>query len=582
MRTSDLAIATLALTSCGLFAPTPDAPPADPNAPITLPTSGAPAPWRVLGDLTIPSEQGLGSAEQIAVGVDVALWRTTKGIFALSASRGVLGRLVLPDGAAWVGLGANDSVLTASRAGTLWRAASPMDALKPGAFTPVGRASGAGGWDASPTHVVAMTPTELFVSRDDGATFTSVTVVENAWIRYALARPDGLLVAIVEGAQGRRLHFSRDDGETWEPSGFHPQRIRRDGSWIWNADVTCPAIMGVDPMKWSADPNFANLPGWKDPRRHMLRLSDAVVAPRDGLYASASTPPAPTVDPKKAHVGLTTTCLDPIPDADSITPTRSSADDVSDRDPLPPPCAGAQCLREAGGTGAPPSAELVSLLADAACDTPACQAVSRPPHMLVQRPEAGILDAVEIPAGCTPQRLFDAGGLAVLACRQGDGVALHTRPTGGDWALEATFEGTPARDLTSHSVLDDGTLVLHGRCAPDLVSPCASSLLRAPGPAGDADAWLPIDLPDLTLARPLPNGQALAVTASGANTEQATVWRVGEGGAKKLVEITGIDGALRDVRVDADGTLTARVGDTFTPATFTVTRAGALVAAERK
>jgi hypothetical protein len=582
VRTPNLTAACLALTSCGLFSPTPDAPPVDPRAPVTLPTSGEPAPWRVPGERVIPSERGLGSAEQLAVGLDVALWRTTRGVFALSATRGVLGRLALPEEAAWVGLGAGDSVLAASRAGALWRAPDPTSALREGAFAQVGRAPGAGGWDASPTHVVAMTPTELFVSRDDGATFTTVTVVEGAWVRYALARPDGLLVAIVENAQGRRLHFSRDDGATWEPSGFHPQRIRRDGAWIWNADLTCPAIMGADPMTWSADPDVSRLPGWKDPRRHMLRLSDAVVAPRDGLYASATRPPAPTVDPKKAHVGLTTTCLDPIPDADSITPTRSSADDAADRDPLPPPCVGAQCLREAGGAGAPPSAELVSLLADAACATPACQAVTRPPHMLVQRPGEGVLDTVALPAGCAPARLFDAGGLAVLTCREGDGVALYTRPSGGAWVKEASVASAAAADLVSHSALDDGTLVLHGRCAPDLVSPCAPSLLRAPRPAGGADAWTPIDLPGLTLARPLPGGEAIAVTSSSASTEEATVWRVGEGGAQELVAITGIDGALRDVRVSADGALTARVGDTFTPATFTVTRAGALVARPTK
>ena len=202
--------------------------------------------------------------------------------------------------------------------------------------------------------------------------------------------------------------------------------------------------------------------------------------------------------------------------------------------------------------------------------------------MLVQRPGEGILETVALPGDCTPARLFDAGGLAVLTCQVDDDLGLFVRESGGTWRREASFPKVRARDLVSHSVTDDGTIVLHGRCAPDLVTPCAASLMRAPVGGEGGKSWHRLDLPNITLARPLPGGQAIVVTAVDASTEQATVWRVGEGGAKKLVELTGIEGALRDVRVAPDGTLTARVGDTFTPATFTVTRGGALVARTTK
>ncbi|MEM1347928.1 MAG: hypothetical protein AAGI01_05170 [Myxococcota bacterium] len=517
----------------------------------------------------------LGDVRLVSFGQQLSLHQTARGVFAVHADEGVLGALVLPDGAVWAGVDDGDRVYTATGDGGFWRADSARAALR-GGFVKIQDIPGARAWDVSRDMVIGVGDT-VYHSRDLGQTLTPSTPVEGFSIQHVAVRPDGVIVAsgFVPDHETSRAYVSRDRGATWEESTFHPELITRMGRWIWNASDTCPAILASDGVTWSSDPTLSELPGRGDVRSAWLQLTDAAMSPAGQLPDTLDAPAPPDPAPAMVHAGETPTCKDPILTAAEVR-ERGAPDALRERGPQGMPCVGVQCLREALGSGAPVAPVHAALLADGACaaqqrdaTTGACEegaAMARAPHMIFVETAPGSrrLGVSELPRACVPVRLLSAYGMALLLCALGEGqTELFTRSPSSTWVSEAIFEVAPG-SIRDFSAARDGTVVLHGVCPPAEVGECAASFLRAPERVGATDAWSRLEIPDQLLARPVPGGGALVVSARSDQTSAAFLWRVrGDGTLEELPVLVGLGEQVRDVRLREDGLVEVLVGDGF-------------------
>ncbi len=368
---------------------------ADPSAPLTLPIAALPpATW-----VEPPSESRSGrgplgtrssstgrspsaSASRSSTRREPAPTRRgagadpAGGAFAVDEKLGVVGPLKLPARFTWVGVAGPqiDAVYAATPDGALHRAAGVHDALRADGFEPRGGVPGATAWDAAGPLIAAAAGERVSVSADEGRSFTPSVVAPGKAVRAVLVRPDGVLAAVVEAqARGQRAaapdtFLSLDRGRSWRRSAFQPRSIRRTGSWIWNGDSMCPAVLSRDGQAWTRTAALNDLYA-RPTLETALRLSSAIRATAAGSFRSAVAPPAPEPPPRGgAAVGREPPCQ---PDGEGVvggvmggllgTPGVS--------------CEGASCLLEGAMPRRPPTRTQIATFGDGICDP----ATARPP-----------------------------------------------------------------------------------------------------------------------------------------------------------------------------------------------------------
>ena len=588
-----LSLALLALSCRSAPPERADVTEASPSAVIALPDEplrfevgawSAPDWLKPLSASALTTTPQLGPSQMIAFGERVSVHRTSKGLLAVDAELGVVGPIALPAQSTWVGVDGEDQIWVGRHEdGALFRAASAKAASRTEAFELVLTLPEARAWDASGPFVVVATPSRVLLSSDQGRSFVERAVKKLDTLFQIYVRGDGVLVAQGESATSRarpeelpETLISTDGGLSWRSSPYQPGKLERRGSWIWSGDITCVAALTVDAKAWSADPDLSDLPGWRDPREAMLSLTDALYAvPFDGPIASTMTPaPAPNAPPY--HEGVVASCQDPI--LESPLEVEAPGRDASRRGPREQPCQGVECLRGAAPE-APRAAREIYLLADATCRwpkglpararEPSCSApgalVERAPHVVTWDHEDDVMIMEAAPKGCIPERVFNARGLHLIACREASGARLLARraeETEGLWHEEARITSRAAT-LSSLSMSQDGTLILHGFCDRDR---CAPSYLRQPLAAGAVQAWSQVALPAelLLTAIPLPGGNALvAARPAGDQRSRLELWWVDRGDSiRRALEVDGIEEPLRAMHVSEQlDEVTLELGD---------------------
>lgn len=579
-------IGVAALLSAACQTTTTDRPSApiiapDPDALLKLPpVQVAAAPWlERVEDGSFYSPQ-LGEPKMLAVGQDLAVHRTRLGLMVTSLSLGVLGQLELPEDAVWVGMTGQDTLLVALRDGSILSAAAldlvPKLALKPALTLKDARA-----WDANGPWFVAAKGDEVYVSRDDLSAGQWRKVSPGLELRQVFVRADGVIVAYGIRGQDTRLRYtyiSTDGGATFKESSYQPDQLRRDGSWIWNADMNCVGVLSADGQTWSADPDLTNLPGHDGERAQQLSLSDSLKpAPPGALkqttYRSPPSPPKPS--PQLTHQGRAPSCQDPIPTAASLARAQAmtAQDQASDRGPQPPACLGTRCLLRATAPPLPTSPTTHLLLSDGRCDAQRCE---RAPHSVVIDAVGERVEVAALPEGCRPSQLFSALGLGVLACTGEDGaLTLYSRDKQRGWTQE--HQAPHATSFAGVSVsAQDGTLVLHGRCD---ARGCSPSLLRAPVAVGQLKApWRRVALDDALWVYPATGGRALALSAPvNAAHDTLGLWLIHEDGrATKLRTVGQLDQPVRGAMLGEDELVILRLGDEFMASSWVMRGAGPL------
>ncbi|WP_437573462.1 hypothetical protein [Sorangium sp. So ce887] len=428
----------------------------------------------------------------------------------------------------WVGVAGSqaDSLYAATPEGALHRAAGIHEALRPDGFEPRGSVAGATAWDAAGALIAAAAGERVSVSADEGRSFTAAVVAPGKRVRAVLVRPDGVLAAVVEApARGQRpgapeTFLSLDRGQTWKRSAFQPRTIERAGSWIWNGDATCPAVLSRDGQQWTRAASPDLLHG-RPPLDSALYLSTAIRASAAGSFRSAIAPPAPEPPPRgAAAVGREPPCKsDDALGAGSVVGGILGAYGAS--------CEGALCLLHLGPPLPPPTGTWITAFGDGLCDPArvppggACAAhLARPPTFAVVDELASTVTPVAAPEGCPqPVALHNAAGAGVLICRGGSGsAAIFVRGAHGPWHAEGS-QAIPAEALGSIAAAPDGTLLLRGPALPASAQgrEPLQALVRRPLPLGAAQAWRRIVVPDGVAALPAPGGAALLATSPAAS-----------------------------------------------------------------
>jgi hypothetical protein len=182
------------------------------------------------------------------------------------------------------------------------------------------------------------------------------------------------------------------------------------------------------------------------------------------------------------------------------------------------------CLAGAVDRPAPPGARSLAFFADGACaagdadeGTRGCRPgarLRRPPHLALGDRAAGALRVVEVPAGCTPARVFAGAGAQLLACALGEHderARLRFVDAAGRFTTEADV-GVPADRLGPLLAAPDGTLVLGVRCAPG--TDCVA-LVRRPLAIGAGGAWREVRVPGARALGPLAGGRAIVLGRAG-------------------------------------------------------------------
>ncbi|WP_437585539.1 hypothetical protein [Sorangium sp. So ce1000] len=542
-----LAPASVAIPPAPLEAPThtADAPAVDPSAPLTLPISAIPPATWVEPPL---GEQERAKADQdpfldhveIALGERVALLAakgggagangggadptSSAGVFAVDEKLGVVGPLKLPARFTWVGVAGPqiDALYTVTPEGALHRAAGVRDALRADGFEPRGSVPGATTWDAAGNVIAAAAGERVSVSTDEGRSFTSAVVAPGKAVRKVLVRPDGVLAAWVEAqARGQRpvapdTFLSLDRGQTWKRSAFQPRSLKRMGSWIWNGDAMCPAVLSRDGQAWTRTAAINDLYA-RPSLETALRLSSLIRATAAGSFRSAVAPPAPEPPPRGgAAVGREPPCKSDGEGVGGIVGGVLGAPGAS--------CEGALCLLESATPRLPPTRTRIATLGDGICNPmsarppgSACAAhLTRPPTLAVVDAIASTVAPVAAPEACPqPVVLHTAAGIGVLICRGASGAAaLFVRGAQGPWHAEGSL-AIPAEALKRMAAAPDGTLLLLGPTPPASVQPREplQALVRSPLPLGTPQAWRRVTAPDGVAALPAPGGAALLASS---------------------------------------------------------------------
>jgi hypothetical protein len=277
-------------------APAPAPEPVDPSEPVRVHVAAVrPASWRQAPWDGPAGADPLALRELVAVGMRTALVRTRAGTFAVDAQNGVTGPLALPASPRWIGLaGDDDAVLVASETGALRRARNVAAAMKPRGFELRAELPGATQWDASGQAIAAVIGGEVAVSTDGGATFTRKELLRGHRAAQVLARHDGVVVAVASRGELRRTFVSRDGGQRWTMAAHQPRSLRREGSWIWNVDSDCPALLSLDARQWTSELPPSRFDGepWRRALSRAAATSDGW-AWRGSTAGTASKPEAP-------------------------------------------------------------------------------------------------------------------------------------------------------------------------------------------------------------------------------------------------------------------------------------------------
>jgi hypothetical protein len=515
----------------------------DPSAPLALPIAAIPpATW---------VEPPLGEQEraragrdpfrehtEIALGEHVAIFAAkgggadpAGGAFAVDEKLGVVGPLKLPAGFTWVGVGGPqiDALYAATPEGALHRAAGVRDALRADGFEPRGSVPGATAWDAAGALIAAAAGERVSVSADEGRSFTSAVVAPGKAVRAVLVRPDGVLAAVVQApARGQQpvapdTFLSLDRGQTWKRSAFQPRSIERAGSWIWNGNANCPAVLSRDGQAWTrtAAASLYTASLYARPTLGIaLHLSPAIRVIEAGSFRSSVAPPAP--EPPRR--GDTAIGREP----------RCKSDDggvvggIGLMGAAGVSCGGALCLLESATPRPQPTRTQIATFGDGICEPTsarppgsACAAhLRRPPTFAVVDHIASTVMPVAAPEGC-PQlvALHNAAGIGVLICRgSGGGATLFVRGAQGAWHAEGS-QATPAEALKWIAAAQDGTLLLLEPAPPASARQREplQALVRSPLPLGAPQAWRRITAPDGVAALPAPGGAALLASSPAAS-----------------------------------------------------------------
>lgn len=526
----------------------------------------------------------LGEPRMLAVGVAVSLHKTLAGIVALRDDLGVLGTIVLPEQAVWVGVDGQDQLWAASTDGGLW-SASADDALSEGGFKSRARFEGAQAWDANARYLAIAVKDRLHISEDYGKSWSVKTPAPGLELRKVFVRADGVIAVIglmpSQDGPKRYTYLSPDAGSSWELSSFQPEQLRRDGAWIWNADMNCVAKLAADGKTWSADPSLSQLPGHHDAREAMLALSHSApeVMP-SALFAGAKAatmtwPPAPKAPPAALrHVDRAPNCQDPIPTAADLARARAlqaqDQEQEQTRGVKPPACQGSRCLLRAAALPSPQSTTTHMLLHDGRCDMASC---ARAPHSATFQEGVPGFSVQALPEGCRPRHLWSLKGLGVLWCAADDtkDFTLYTRAAQGLWRQE--YAGRAQR-FKGASVAEDGTIVLHGQCEG---SRCMTSLVRSPLESGEQGAWRPIKVKDALWASAATAGRAIVLAAPvEAQHQQVMIWEDTPQGQRRLATLDELELPLWGVE-SVEGQVVLRLGDEFQAARWSIRKDGQLV-----
>lgn len=524
----------------------------------------------------------LGEPQMLAVGQAVSLHKTLAGIVALRDDLGVLGTIVLPPQAVWVGVDGKDQLWASSADGGLW-AASADEALNPAGFKQLKRFEGAQAWDANASYIMVAVKDVLHISDDYGKSWRTQTPAPGLELRKVFVRADGVIAAIglmpSQDAYTRHTYISPDAGKSWASSSFEPAQLRRDGAWIWNADMNCVAKLAADGKTWSADPDLSQLPGHHDAREAMLALSHGApelmpAALFAGVEAATMRKPAAPPTPPTAlrHAERSPNCQDPIPTAADLARSRAlqAQDQEQTRGVKPPACQGARCLLRAAALAPPMSATTHMLLHDGRCDKSTC---ARAPHSATFREGEPGFSVQALPDGCRPRHLWSLKGLGVLWCEAGKAqrYELYTRAAEGLWRREHT--GT-SEGFKGASVAEDGTIVLHGDCEG---SRCAPSLVRAPQESGEQGAWRQIKVKDALWASAATAGRAIVLAAPlESQHQQVMLWEDTPQAQHHLATIDELEQPLWGVESVA-GQVVLRLGDEFQASRWSIRNDGLLV-----
>ncbi|CAN95086.1 hypothetical secreted protein [Sorangium cellulosum So ce56] len=520
------------------------APAVDPSAPLTLPIAAMPPPATWVEPPLGEQERARAGRDpfrehtEIALGEHVAIFAAkgggadpAGGPFAVDEKLGVVGPLKLPARFTWVGVAGQqiDALYAATPEGALHRAAGVRDALRADGFEPRGSVPGATAWDAAGPLIAAAAGERVSVSADEGRTFTSAVVAPGKAVRAVLVRPDGVLAAVVQApARGQQpaapdTFLSLDRGQTWKRSAFQPRAIERAGSWIWNGDASCPAVLSRDGRAWTrtAAASLYTTSLYARPTLGIaLHLSPTIRAIEAGWFRSSVAPPAPE-PPRRgdAAVGREPRCKS---DDGGVVGGIGlmGAAGVS--------CGGALCLLESAAPRPPPTRTQIAAFGDGICEPTSVRPsgsdcaghLTRPPTFAVVDHIASTVTPVAAPEGCPqPVALHNAAGIGVLICRVGSGgAALFVRGAQGAWHAEGS-QATPAEALEWIAAAPDGTLLLIEPTPPASARQREplQALVRSPLPLGAPQAWRRITAPDGVAALPAPGGAALLASSPAAS-----------------------------------------------------------------
>lgn len=528
----------------------------DPDEPVTIPADAREPSWLEEPFGGRPARVGPG--EMIAFGAHTAIHKTSWGLFATDSRGGVIGPVTLPERAVWVGVDSADRVWAATaHNGKVFLADDAQAAADATNFKQLEQIEGARTWDVNTDIMIVGAGDQLHITRDAGATWHSRRVREGLSILKAFVRHDGVMVVIgssVFDMTHPLTVISRDGGDTWVDAEFQPKDLRRDGSWIWNADMNCVGVLDASGEHWSSTPDLSALPGEADPRNDWLTLATTLANKRgEAKLADLSTPPPPPHDPAQTHVGRDGRCQDPIPTAAQLR----SSDEGPTRGLQPLPCQGIQCLLGARPSPSDATRHQAFLFSDAACDDAGCASKHAAPHVALFDREEAISQAAPLPPECTPHKIVNERGLTVLVCA-GEPARVWTKAPRRGWNFEEELP-IAGEKIDGSTSASDGTLLLFTECG---ATGCDAVFLRSPSESGAERAWTELSVPDLLTAVAVPGDQALLVGAPNTSTSAAQLWLVTSG--RKLipwVKVTGVEDPVERIEVNAEGQITLWSGD---------------------
>lgn len=544
----------------------------DPDRPVTIQQEPRESSW-----LEAPSDERqvrVGPGELLAFGANTAIHKTSWGLFATDSRHGVIGPVTLPDQAVWVGVDGADRVWAATaHDGKIYVAPDAKAAARATNFKQIRQFEGARAWDTNINTTIVGAGDQLHITRDAGATWHSRRVREGLSILKAFVRHDGVMVVIGSSVFDMTHPLtvtSRDGGDTWMNAEFQPKDLRRDGSWIWNADWSCVGVLDASGKHWSSNPDLSALPGAEDPRNHWLTLATTLANKRRGAnIATLVTPPPPAHDPKQTHKGRDGQCQDPIPTAAQLRGTETAPA----RGLQPLPCQGVQCLLATRPAATHPTRHQTFLFSDAACaERGGCTAPHDAPHVGLFDRDEGLTQAAPLPPECTPHLLTNERGLTLLVCA-GEPARIWTKAPRRGWNFEEELP-IAGQDLDGSTSASDGTLLLFGGCGD---TGCKPVFLRSPVESGAERAWTEMSVPDLLTAVAIPGDQALLVAAPTTSSSAAQLWLVTSG--RKLipwVEVVGVEEPVERLEVTPEGQIRLWVGDDVSPVPMIVMGDGRL------